>query len=45
MTACANNDCTSFNPGGAQWFKLDAAGYENGKWAAENLIAGQELDA
>ena len=43
MTSC-NGDCTKFNnPSGAQWFKVDAAGYDSSKkqWASDKLIQGK----
>ncbi|KAI0092942.1 glycosyl hydrolase family 61-domain-containing protein [Irpex rosettiformis] len=38
MTKCTNGDCKSFDPTGASWFKVDAAGLKNGVWATTNLI-------
>ncbi|KAL0956357.1 hypothetical protein HGRIS_002507 [Hohenbuehelia grisea] len=38
MTSC-NGDCTTFDVTGARWFKIDAAGYDNGQWASAKLIA------
>ena len=40
MTKCTNGDCKSFDPTGASWFKVDAAGLKNGVWATTNLIKG-----
>lgn len=37
MTSC-DGDCTSFDASNAKWFKVDASGYSNGKWAATQLI-------
>lgn len=37
MASC-NGDCASFDASNAKWFKIDAAGYSNGKWAATKLI-------
>ncbi|KAI8992995.1 glycosyl hydrolase family 61-domain-containing protein [Trametes punicea] len=37
MASC-NGDCSKFDVSGAKWFKIDAAGYSNGKWAATQLI-------
>ena len=37
MTSC-DGPCTSFDASNAKWFKVDAAGYSNGKWAATQLI-------
>nr|VWO97201.1 Homeobox domain-containing protein [Ganoderma boninense] len=37
MTSC-NGDCTKFDASNAKWFKVDASGYTNGKWAATQLI-------
>jgi len=31
----------AFDVTGAKWFKLDAAGYDSGRWASENLIDGE----
>ncbi|KAF8973153.1 glycoside hydrolase, partial [Flammula alnicola] len=40
MTSC-NGDCSSFASNDAQWFKLDADGYDTNsrQWAAAKLIA------
>lgn len=38
LTKCTNGDCKTFNATNAQWFKIDAAGYQNGKW-----IQGQTI--
>ncbi|KAF9501911.1 hypothetical protein BDN71DRAFT_499033 [Pleurotus eryngii] len=38
MASC-NGDCTNFDTSGARWFKIDAAGYDNGQWASAKLIA------
>lgn len=40
MTSC-NGDCTQFDVTGAQWFKVDASGYDNGVWASAQLISSQ----
>ncbi|OSD06900.1 lytic polysaccharide monooxygenase [Trametes coccinea BRFM310] len=37
MASC-NGDCSKFDVSSAKWFKIDAAGYTNGKWAATQLI-------
>ncbi|KAI0706801.1 glycosyl hydrolase family 61-domain-containing protein [Cerioporus squamosus] len=37
MTSC-DGDCKNFDASNAKWFKVDAAGYSNGKWAATQLI-------
>ncbi|KAI0329410.1 hypothetical protein GY45DRAFT_1253005 [Cubamyces sp. BRFM 1775] len=37
MASC-NGECQNFDVSGAKWFKIDAAGYSNGKWAATQLI-------
>ncbi|KAI0630388.1 glycosyl hydrolase family 61-domain-containing protein [Trametes polyzona] len=37
MASC-KGDCTKFDATKAQWFKIDAAGYSNGKWASAQLI-------
>ncbi|CDO72529.1 Auxilliary Activities Family 9 protein [Trametes cinnabarina] len=37
MASC-NGDCSKFDVSDAKWFKIDAAGYSNGKWAATQLI-------
>ncbi|KAI0374010.1 hypothetical protein BV20DRAFT_936307 [Pilatotrama ljubarskyi] len=37
MASC-NGDCSSLKAPDAKWFKIDAAGYSNGKWAATQLI-------
>ena len=37
MTSC-DGDCTKFDASSAKWFKVDAAGLANGKWAATQLI-------
>ena len=37
MTSC-DGDCKSFDASKASWFKIDAAGYSNGKWASTKLI-------
>ncbi|RPD59815.1 hypothetical protein L227DRAFT_575814 [Lentinus tigrinus ALCF2SS1-6] len=37
MTSC-DGDCKTFDASNAKWFKVDAAGYSNGKWAATQLI-------
>ncbi|RDX55149.1 hypothetical protein OH76DRAFT_1339695 [Lentinus brumalis] len=37
MTSC-NGDCKNFDASNAKWFKVDAAGFSNGKWAATQLI-------
>ena len=37
MTSC-DGDCTKFDASDAKWFKVDASGYTNGKWAATQLI-------
>ncbi|KAI1794153.1 glycosyl hydrolase family 61-domain-containing protein [Ganoderma leucocontextum] len=37
MTSC-NGDCKTFDASNAKWFKVDASGYTNGKWAATQLI-------
>ncbi|TBU33784.1 glycosyl hydrolase family 61-domain-containing protein [Dichomitus squalens] len=37
MTSC-DGPCTSFDASNAKWFKIDAAGYSNGKWASAQLI-------
>ncbi|KAI0358477.1 hypothetical protein OH77DRAFT_1397441 [Trametes cingulata] len=37
MAAC-NGDCSTLSAPNAKWFKIDAAGYSNGKWAATQLI-------
>ncbi|EIW63682.1 uncharacterized protein TRAVEDRAFT_34449 [Trametes versicolor FP-101664 SS1] len=38
MTDC-KGDCSTFDASNAKWFKIDAAGYTNGQWAATQLIA------
>ncbi|CAL1707592.1 unnamed protein product [Somion occarium] len=40
MASC-NGDCTKFNPSGAKWFKIDAAGYDSSskQWASAKLVA------
>ncbi|KDQ53476.1 glycoside hydrolase family 61 protein [Jaapia argillacea MUCL 33604] len=42
MTSC-NSNCSSFDVSGAKWFKIDAAGYDNGQWASAKLIADNFL--
>ena len=37
MTSC-DGPCTNFDASNAKWFKVDAAGYSNGKWASQQLI-------
>ena len=37
MTSC-DGDCTKFDASSAKWFKVDASGFTNGKWAATQLI-------
>ena len=39
MASC-NGDCSNFKAADGKWFKIDAAGYTNGKWASQKLIAG-----
>ena len=39
MASCGSTPCDQFDPTGAKWFKIDAAGYTNGQWAATQLIA------
>jgi hypothetical protein len=40
MASCGG-DCTTYNTNNSnpQWFKIDAAGYDNGQWAAAKLIS------
>jgi len=38
MASC-NGLCSSFSTNSSQWFKVAAAGYESGVWAATKLIA------
>ncbi|KAJ8454291.1 hypothetical protein ONZ45_g8731 [Pleurotus djamor] len=38
MASC-NSDCSQFDVSGARWFKIDAAGYDNGQWASAKLMA------
>ncbi|TDL26170.1 hypothetical protein BD410DRAFT_784224 [Rickenella mellea] len=38
MTACGS-DCQTFDVKGAEWFKIDAEGYDNGEWASAKLIS------
>lgn len=44
MTKCTNGDCKSFDPTDASWFKVDAAGLNNGVWATTNLIKDDLTD-
>uniref|UniRef100_A0A1C9ZP88-2 Isoform LPMO9A-1 of AA9 family lytic polysaccharide monooxygenase A n=1 Tax=Gloeophyllum trabeum TaxID=104355 RepID=A0A1C9ZP88-2 len=39
----SNTDITSYSPTGSDviWFKIDEAGYENGKWAATDIMSAQ----
>lgn len=30
------------NPASAVWFKIDEAGYEDGKWAATDILTGEQ---
>lgn len=39
MAPC-NGDCSAFQAADGQWFKIDQAGYTNGQWASDKLIAG-----
>lgn len=41
MTYLANcgGDCRIFDPSTLSYFKIDHAGFENGKWIRDNIIA------
>jgi hypothetical protein len=41
MTPCGAGGCTVFNVSGAEWFKVDAEGWDGTLWAAQKLIAGE----
>ena len=43
MTSCGTTPCDQFDPTGAQWFKIDAEGYDaaSKQWAAAKLIASK----
>ncbi|KAA1474275.1 hypothetical protein DENSPDRAFT_803824 [Dentipellis sp. KUC8613] len=41
MTSC-NGDCSSFDASNAQWFKINAEGYDNGQFASAKLIANND---
>jgi hypothetical protein len=38
MASC-NGDCSGFTASDGKWFKIDQAGYTNGQWASDKLIA------
>ncbi|KAF8906342.1 glycosyl hydrolase family 61-domain-containing protein [Mucidula mucida] len=39
----APTDITAYEPGtDAVWFKIDEAGYEDGKWAATDILTGEQ---
>ncbi|KAF9028681.1 hypothetical protein BDZ89DRAFT_1091986 [Hymenopellis radicata] len=39
----APSDITAYEPGtDAVWFKIDEAGYENGKWAGTDILTGEQ---
>ena len=40
MASC-DGDCSGFMASDGKWFKIDQAGYTNGQWASEKLIAGR----
>ncbi|KAI5776401.1 putative endoglucanase/cellulase [Geopyxis carbonaria] len=39
MAACGSDDCSTADPASLSFFKIDEAGYTDGTWASDTLIA------